>query len=675
MYGAVWVVTLACFLALRVAQADNFPVNIFIAVMTVGMVFSALISRRPLSESARIAFGFLDGMFALFALTAQTYLNELVGLSTESAMEVYLSRSFLWYLTLRSWVLVTLGSVAFQCVPGLAIFGLVATYVLSPELVWLFVLFVLAMLFTMAVAHQVESSPTPTSRALEIQSAFRVALGAGGVASLFGFAVAGLLALTLGQLISGVVVGLPLRNLAGTPTANDTPEIQVGAGPTSLSQLEVLRLTATGSARPRYLRQDAYDTYTGKGWNRTLTFIENAFPNADGVFTFPRFLGNVPETYQSTIRIRLQTGWHRAIYTPGVPLRVVAPTRQIALHIPYRTMTVPGALGAGATYEVTAYIPPDDPNLLRQYRAFHPRYSAYLSTASSERVKKLVQEIVRGAPTDYDKVLRLKQFIERTAVYNLQTTAYPPDEDPVDYFLFEAQEGYCVEFATALAVMCQLAGMPARVVSGYLLREPDPETGEYIVRESDRHLWTEVYFDGVGWVAFDATEGARVVEQSDEVAGTTSEEAHRRTDWQRRLIDTAIGLGVLYLLFLIASSWRTHRMPFAVRRKQGELYRQLIFALQVAGISAPTPNETPCAFLQRAQRMFRSTKLEEALQRLQGTIPTYLYAHAGEAEQLEPSIREQMREFQRAFKQEIPLAQRILKAVQIYWQRLNGYSA
>ncbi|MFQ3611949.1 MAG: hypothetical protein SNJ72_10710, partial [Fimbriimonadales bacterium] len=149
IYFSVWVVTLACILAVRVAQTEGLSLAPFVLILTAGLTFSALMSRKPMTEGARIAFGFIDGMIALLTLTAQTYLNGLVGMTTETALEVYLSRSFLWYLTLRSGVLVTLGSVAFQCVPGLAVFGLVATYVLASEIIWLFVLFLLAMLFTL----------------------------------------------------------------------------------------------------------------------------------------------------------------------------------------------------------------------------------------------------------------------------------------------------------------------------------------------------------------------------------------------------------------------------------------------------------------------------------------------------------------------------------------------
>jgi transglutaminase-like putative cysteine protease len=123
-------------------------------------------------------------------------------------------------------------------------------------------------------------------------------------------------------------------------------------------------------------------------------------------------------------------------------------------------------------------------------------------------------------------------------------------------FLFEAKQGYCVEFATALAVLCLYADIPARVASGFILQERDPETGEFIVREAHRHLWTEVYFEGVGWVAFDATRNAPVIEggANDALTGEAAEQARRQ--WLQRALDVLIGAVVLAMLtYSLRRAW------------------------------------------------------------------------------------------------------------------------
>lgn len=75
--------------------------------------------------------------------------------------------------------------------------------------------------------------------------------------------------------------------------------------------------------------------------------------------------------------------------------------------------------------------------------------------------------------------------------------------DFVTDFLFNTQEGYCTYFASAMTVLCRMVGLPARYVEGYQAI-PD-ENGLAYVTGLQAHAWTEVYFEGFGWLTFDAT--------------------------------------------------------------------------------------------------------------------------------------------------------------------------
>ncbi len=73
---------------------------------------------------------------------------------------------------------------------------------------------------------------------------------------------------------------------------------------------------------------------------------------------------------------------------------------------------------------------------------------------------------------------------------------------PVDEFLFDTREGFCEHYASAFAVVMRAAGIPARIVTGYLGGEMN---GDYmIVRQSDAHAWAELWIDGV-WKRYDPT--------------------------------------------------------------------------------------------------------------------------------------------------------------------------
>lgn len=86
-------------------------------------------------------------------------------------------------------------------------------------------------------------------------------------------------------------------------------------------------------------------------------------------------------------------------------------------------------------------------------------------------------------------------------------TLNPPllGADNIDDFLFKTRKGYCEHYASSFAFLMRAAGIPARVVGGYLGGEVNPYGGYLIVRQSDAHAWTEVWLAKKGWVRVDPT--------------------------------------------------------------------------------------------------------------------------------------------------------------------------
>ncbi len=164
-------------------------------------------------------------------------------------------------------------------------------------------------------------------------------------------------------------------------------------------------------------------------------------------------------------------------------------------------------LESGTVYRALSVVPNVRPELLRIDRAAHDDINYLVLPPLTGRTVNLVESIVEGAATDYDKAARLERFLLNNYPYDLTVEPVPAGRDAVDYFLFEQQAGYCAHFATAMAVMARQAGLPARVAAGYLPGVIDTMTGAHIVRVGDAHAWVEVHFKRHGWVAFDPTPG------------------------------------------------------------------------------------------------------------------------------------------------------------------------
>lgn len=75
----------------------------------------------------------------------------------------------------------------------------------------------------------------------------------------------------------------------------------------------------------------------------------------------------------------------------------------------------------------------------------------------------------------------------------------------MDEFLFEHQQGSCEHFSSSYVVLMRAAGIPARVVTGYVGGYRNPFGDYWIVRNSDAHAWAEIWLAGRGWVRVDPT--------------------------------------------------------------------------------------------------------------------------------------------------------------------------
>ena len=115
----------------------------------------------------------------------------------------------------------------------------------------------------------------------------------------------------------------------------------------------------------------------------------------------------------------------------------------------------------------------------------------------------------------------LQRFSEAPFAYTL-TPPQLDDVNAVDDFLFVSRRGFCGHYASALAAIARVAGIPARVVTGYQGGEWN-RVGRYLlVRQSDAHAWTELWLRGRGWVRVDPTAAIapeRVEQGLDEALG------------------------------------------------------------------------------------------------------------------------------------------------------------
>lgn len=181
----------------------------------------------------------------------------------------------------------------------------------------------------------------------------------------------------------------------------------------------------------------------------------------------------------------------------GFPGTVVAVDRHGALRIPR-------GLEAGTVYQVSSRF---------RYVGNHPAHQSFppsdkavylqLPDDLDPRITELAGQVAGGA-VPFEAALKLEEHLRSQYAYTLDTLP-SQNRTPLAEFLFETRRGHCEFFASALAVMLRIQGIPARLVTGFAATNLNPITGYYEVRALDGHAWVEAWFEEHGWVLFEPT--------------------------------------------------------------------------------------------------------------------------------------------------------------------------
>ena len=141
-----------------------------------------------------------------------------------------------------------------------------------------------------------------------------------------------------------------------------------------------------------------------------------------------------------------------------------------------------------------------------------------------EVVRSTAKTVTAGANSPYSRAMAIQRYLRSAEFsYSLQSPVqggYDGNGLSVLADFLTQKSGYCIHFASAMAVMARLEGIPSRIAVGYAPGRPTGATvavsgqgplPEFEVDARDAHAWPELYFQGIGWVAFEPTPSRGVV--------------------------------------------------------------------------------------------------------------------------------------------------------------------
>lgn len=321
--------------------------------------------------------------------------------------------------------------------------------------------------------------------------------------------------------VAGLVVpaALPSTDVAVTSTGLG-PAVSTGANPIlrlgeDLRRSEAMPVLtySTVSGAGLYLRLSEISDFGPDEWVVERPVIEESNRPAD----LPR-----PPGLDRGVTTKREVAFVHVgnLHSPWLPVPYAA-SRVVGLTGEWRwvpeslTVASNGSLAAGEDFTVESVRVVPTPQELRAAGSRVPEgLERYLELPSvPQAVVDAARAFTAGAGSSYERAVALQQALRSSPFRYSEDAPVEAGYDAtnmeaIEAFL-EAGAGYCIHFASAMATMARVLSIPSRIIVGFQpgSREHGLDAGRtlYSVSTHDLHAWPELFFDGLGWVAFEPT--------------------------------------------------------------------------------------------------------------------------------------------------------------------------
>jgi hypothetical protein len=317
---------------------------------------------------------------------------------------------------------------------------------------------------------------------------------------------AGLCALTLPWLLPGYgqqgALDLKERSGADTGVAIN-PFVSLRTRLSAPEDVPLFRAKTTARERWRLM---VYDRFDGTTFAPSRNLLGSLVP-----FQGPMPGEQDPDLPVTQVRQEVEIQKLDSYWLPAATLPVqVEAGRPVLANQTAASLTLNRRLREGSRYTVVSQVPDieaadlDGPVDYGDY----PEMKPYLETGSLDGdVRAIADSVVQAkkADTPFEKALAIQDYLRgKEFRYNLDVPALSSGGNELKRFLTEVREGYCEQFAIAMAVMARQDGIPSRVAVGFTSGEIVDNTWQQVTAH-DTHAWPELWFPGAGWVVFEPT--------------------------------------------------------------------------------------------------------------------------------------------------------------------------
>ena len=245
------------------------------------------------------------------------------------------------------------------------------------------------------------------------------------------------------------------------------------------------------------------DYYNGKTWFSTLPPAWQALnEHGRGAQLF-----SVAAPKEMVVQdIYMESFNSPVVFTYGIPLEIEGTFKQIQMDQGYSLKTTDHHTGP-RRYTIIADIGNSKTNYTRPVHFNFPKIfpGRFLQLPkTSSRTVQLAKDLVKKGDSETVKASKILKYLKSNYGYSLDMER-KAHVSALDEFLFERKEGHCEYFASAMAVLLRLQGIPSRVITGFASTEWN-DLGQYmVVRQTHAHSWVEAYIPDRGWQVYDPT--------------------------------------------------------------------------------------------------------------------------------------------------------------------------
>jgi len=296
--------------------------------------------------------------------------------------------------------------------------------------------------------------------------------------------------------------------LSGQPMVAFAEEVRLDRTVTpTLSDAEVMRIRCERGAVPTHWRGATFVDFDGAGWQpyRVIDFGTRSATDPDwrgaGRGRWQRAFAALGQP----MAVRLLDHSARRLFLP-VDAGEFEVRDGAALVDPKAdaTVAIDDVAGDGDWLHATVRVgvaPPPAP-LGQRARALLCRLPRRVPQSLAQLASTLRSQLPADAAAD-DVAAHARDWLAQHRRYALPGTTGAARN--LDEFLLGTGAGHCEYFATTLALLLRLQGIPCRLAGGYLAHERDDAAHEVVVRQRDAHAWVEMLSPLRGWTPIDAT--------------------------------------------------------------------------------------------------------------------------------------------------------------------------